>query len=141
MQDTTARKLSGRAILAVEDDYLVAADLACALEDAGALVVGPLPSVQEAIDLLESNASTVDAAVIDINLGGERAYPLADALALRGIPFVFATGYDVSAIPPQYAAAPRCEKPLDKKRLLKLLETSLDKKQWTMASPSSTAAE
>jgi CheY-like chemotaxis protein len=66
--------------------------------------------VDAALDLLD-DTNDLDGAVVDLNLQGEMAYPVADALRERQIPFVFSTGYDQSAIPPRYGDTPRCEKP------------------------------
>lgn len=103
--------LAGRRILIVEDEYLLADDLSEALADGGATVLGPVASVEAAAELIASEAE-IDAAVLDINLRGELIFPIADALEERGVPFVFATGYDRWAIPERFADAPRMEKPL-----------------------------
>ncbi len=104
--------LHDRRILVVEDEYLMAEELREALEDAGAHVLGPAPTVDAALRLLADGAAP-DAAILDVNLGGERSFPVADALAARGVPFVFATGYDAWALPLAYQGAQRCEKPVD----------------------------
>jgi DNA-binding LytR/AlgR family response regulator len=113
--------LEGRRLLIVEDEYIIASDLAHLLEAMGAKIVGPAGSVQDALELVERNAQHLDGAVLDVNLRDERVYPVADALAAHGLPFVFATGYDALAIPDTYAAAPRCEKPVDVAQLVRLL--------------------
>jgi hypothetical protein len=84
-------------------------------------VVGPAGSVPDAISLIEAGEEPLDGAVLDIHLGEERVYPVADALIDRGIPFVFLTGYDALVIPETYAGAPRCEKPVDTALLLRVL--------------------
>lgn len=83
--------LRDRRIHVVEDEYIMAQDLRYELEDAGAEVLGPVPSVTGALTLLAREAPP-DAAILDVNLGGEMVYPLADILRQRGIPFMFATG-------------------------------------------------
>jgi CheY-like chemotaxis protein len=104
----------------VEDDYIVASDLARALEERGAEVIGPAGSIGAALKLItEQNA--LDGAVLDVDLRGQRAYPLADALRVAGVPFVFTTGYDEWIIPNIYAAVPRLEKPVDIRALLRAL--------------------
>lgn len=121
MAKTAANTLSGRHVLVVEDDYMIAVDLARSLEDLGVTVVGPVGSVVDALALVRG-ASALDAAVLDVNLGhGEKVYPVADALRARGVPFVFATGYDHWIIPNAYADAPRFEKPVDTRALLRAL--------------------
>lgn len=102
---------------------MVAADIARALEDDGANVVGPAGSIQEALELIAAE-SRIDGAVLDINLRGQLAYPIADALRARGVPFIFATGYDARIIPEAYADAPRVEKPVNISVIARLLFTS-----------------
>jgi CheY-like chemotaxis protein len=101
----------GRTVLIVEDDYFLADDMARNLEASGARVIGPVADVQGALDLIAC-ADHVDAAVLDLNLHGTMAFGIADALLARQVPFVFATGYDQSAIPDIYHHVPRCEKPV-----------------------------
>lgn len=104
--------LDGLRLLVVEDEFLIAHDLVRELRAAGAQVIGPAPSVDAALELLDA-AGELDGAVIDINLQGETAYPVAEALMERNVPLVFATGYDQSAIPRRYGHVARCEKPVD----------------------------
>ena len=79
-------------------------------------MLGPVPTVAEALELL-SQGPAPNFAVLDVNLQGEKVYPVADALRDQGIPFLFATGYDAQAIPPAYADVPRAEKPLEVREL------------------------
>jgi CheY-like chemotaxis protein len=118
MTDSCSECLKGHRLLVVEDEYLVAADLAASLESLGAEVIGPAASVEEALSFVEKDGVRLDGAVLDINLRNERVYPVADVLTARGIPFVFTTGYDAAAVPTAYAWAPRCEKPVDKTQLV-----------------------
>ncbi len=110
-------RLDGWTILLAEDEYLVALDLVRILQAAGARVVGPAPKVSRALALLEAEA-VIDVAVLDVNLAGETSFPVAEALVRRAVPIVFATGYDISAIMPEFAGMPRCEKPIEAHRLL-----------------------
>jgi CheY-like chemotaxis protein len=116
-----AGELKGRRFLVVEDEYLIAADLAASLQALGVEVAGPAASVAEALRLLEVDHDRLDGAVLDINLRHERVYPVADVLRARGVPFVFTTGYDASVVPSLYMDVPRCEKPVDERRLLQCL--------------------
>jgi ActR/RegA family two-component response regulator len=121
MAEPRADALRGRRLLVVEDEYLIAAALERALEDRGAEVVGPAGSVEGALRLVEAEGDRLDGAVLDINLRDERVYPVADALAARGVPFVFLTGYDAQVIPDTYAGVPRSEKPVSTALLARTL--------------------
>jgi CheY-like chemotaxis protein len=98
-------------VLVVEDEYLIAEDLREQLLSCGAEVLGPVTCVADALALLADGAAPT-LAILDIGLGSDTVYPVADALRTRGIPFVFVTGYDASAIPESYKDVPRTEKPL-----------------------------
>jgi CheY-like chemotaxis protein len=112
--------LAGRRVLLVEDEYFLADELDSALTDAGAKVLGPVASVRAALDLLHHEPAP-DVAMLDVSLSGEMVYPVADALASRGVPFLFATGYDRVALPERYAAMRRLEKPVDVSAVLREL--------------------
>jgi CheY-like chemotaxis protein len=102
--------LRDRRILVVEDEYLIAITLSDQLEGVGSIVVGPVPSVERAIKAIESD-SKIDAAILDINLGGVRAYPIADKLLARNIPFVFTSGYEDDVLRTRYPQVRNCLKP------------------------------
>jgi CheY-like chemotaxis protein len=121
MADETSNGLRNRRLLIVEDDYMIAVELAQSLEALGVEVIGPAASVEDALALVEQEGGRMDGAVLDINLRGRRVYPVAEALTARGVPFVFATGYDAMMIPEDYAGVPRCEKPVDKELLARML--------------------
>jgi CheY-like chemotaxis protein len=82
--------LMGRRILVVEDEMLVLMNIEMALEDLGCSAISAAATVADALHVLSSHQ--FDAALVDVNLGGEKSYPVADALAHRGIPFAFCTG-------------------------------------------------
>ncbi|MER2252499.1 response regulator [Methylorubrum podarium] len=87
---TPKRPLSGRRILVVEDEYLIAIEMERWLQEAGAEVAGPVPDTKRALALIEMEP--LDAAVLDVHLNGEPVYPVADRLTERGVPYLFATG-------------------------------------------------
>ncbi len=101
--------LQGKRVLVVEDEPLVAMAVEDLLVELGCTVIGPAYSLAHALSLIGSNV--FDAALVDINLNGERSYPAASALAARGIPFAFATGYASDRVAPELANAPVIEKP------------------------------
>lgn len=112
--------LRGCRILVVEDEYLLADDLSHALAQAGAEVLGPVPSIDEALSTIAAEAR-IDAAVLDVNLRGDMIFPVADALAERQIPFAFATGYDRWALPERFSETARLEKPFKGYQIAALL--------------------
>ena len=112
--------LANRRFLVVEDEYYIADDIAQALRRLGAEVVGPAADRNGAMAFLHGPAR-IDGAVLDINLQGEMVYPVADELRARRVPFVFATGYAASAIPPGYEDVPLWEKPFDADGLVRAL--------------------
>lgn len=110
--------LAGRRVLVVGDDFFLAADVVRGLEADGAEVIGPVGDIDEALDLID-DAPHLDGAVLDLDVGGEMAFPVADAPIERGVPFVFATGYDRAVIPPRYGAVARCEKPVEVHKIVR----------------------
>jgi len=96
-------------ILIVEDEPLVAMDMENILEDLGVSIVGPAASVSKALALVE--AGGFDGAFLDVNLRGERVDAVADALAAKGLPFVFTTGHGIDGIPAAHRHRPMLSKP------------------------------
>jgi DNA-binding response OmpR family regulator len=111
--------LEGIRVLVVEDQFLVATLIKDMLEAAGCVVLGPIPRVAEALDAVDQG--TYDAAVLDVNLGGDRIDPVADALSRRSVPFAFVTGYGTGALPREFADRPRLCKPFKMAELIGLL--------------------
>ena len=118
---------SGRRVLLVEDEILVAWLLEDTLADLGCAVVGPAASVQQALAMIDAQA--IDAAVLDANLNGQLSYPVADALAPRGVPFVFSTGYNKDRMPDGYRAFPVLQKPYHWSELSDILAKLLTPKE------------
>lgn len=113
-------RLEGRRVLVVEDEFLIAEQIVEALEAAGAVPVGPAPSVAAAMRLAERE--TLDAAVLDMNLQGKPVWPVAAAMRARGVPYIFATGYGEIAPPPDEALrAHFIQKPFERADLLAAL--------------------
>ena len=108
--------LKGLRLLIVEDEALVAMMIHDVVSDAGAEVVGPAANVEMAMSVLGSES--IDGAILDVNLGGQRVDPLADALRARKIPFLFVTGYGKSGIGERFPAAAVISKPFDDADLL-----------------------
>src|SRR6202050_1625126 len=111
--------LSGRRILVVEDEMIAAWTLEQMLAEIGCEVVGPAARVKEALAMIATEA--IDAVLLDINLNGEKSYPVADVLAARGVPFFFSTGYNKDSMPNGYRDFPMLQKPYDATRLAAML--------------------
>ncbi|WP_245430060.1 response regulator [Mesorhizobium sp. WSM3859] len=78
-----------------EDEWLLASDLATFFADMGAIILGPVATVEQA----GRHAKKAEAAILDIDLHGRKVFPVADELMRRNVPFVFFSGYDEIAIP------------------------------------------
>ncbi len=92
------RGIEGARVLLVEDNAMIAGEVAEALGAMGALVVGPVGRLAAAMRLVE--AQPIDVALLDIDLNGTKVWPLAEELASRGVPFCFASGYDAALVVP-----------------------------------------
>lgn len=96
-------------ILVVEDEMLVAMNVEDMLLDLGHEVAGLASRLSGALSLAQE--ASFDAAMLDVNLAGEASFPVADLLAERGIPFLFATGYGLQGIDERYRDRPVLQKP------------------------------
>jgi CheY-like chemotaxis protein len=110
---------TGKHILIVENEYFVADDVRRLLEAAGAVVVGPAPSVDIGLSLIDQ--SHIDAAILDIRLEGETVFPIAERLQDLDIPFVFATAYLDADIPQRYGGYFLTGKPTELEVIAKAL--------------------
>jgi CheY-like chemotaxis protein len=108
--------MAGKRVLVVEDEFLIALDIAGALEQGGLEVSGPFACVRDALSALEREH--VDGALLDANLGGEPVGKVADALLARRVPFAFVSGYGREQLPPQHRGAPLIGKPFTGEDLL-----------------------
>jgi len=102
--------LTGARLLLVEDEAIVAMMIE-AMTDLGCVVVDVAGTLSHGLALAETTAGNLDAAVLDVNLGGEKVYPVAERLMACGVPFVFSTGYGLAGISPDFAGVPALAKP------------------------------
>ena len=117
--------LRGRRILIVEDEMLIAMEIEDLLRRQGCIVLGPAPDARRAMALLDRERP--DAVLLDLNLKGEPATPVAAALSARGLPFVLVTGYGKArSREPALRDAPRVDKPVDPQALVRALAQVLD---------------
>lgn len=107
-------------VLVVEDEYIVASALARGLRVFGAAVVGPAATVANALALIEAD-STLDGALVDINLRGIPAYDVVDALIAKRVPTVLTTGYESSVVPARYRGLVVLQKPFDPRDAMEAL--------------------
>lgn len=119
------RLLKNKRILIVEDEYFIATDLSRLLAAHGAIIVGPVGDLPAGLHL--ADREPLDAALLDVNLGGTFCYPIADRLLSADVPHLFLTGYDGSALPADYRHAPRIAKPFSSHRLIAAMGKLFDK--------------
>jgi two-component SAPR family response regulator len=112
-------------VLVVEDEMLVGMELKSLLERQGCAVIGPASTVSRALALLDHEQ--VDAALLDLNLNGEPATPVAAALTTQGVPFVLVTGYsEAQSSQPELQNATRVDKPVNHQDLVRALAHVLE---------------
>ncbi|WP_425998779.1 PAS domain S-box protein [Caulobacter sp. DWR1-3-2b1] len=111
--------LAGQSVLILEDDFYLAQDAATALREAGAEVIGPFATIEDATEAIKSRRVT--AAMLDVNLGNGPSFEVADAMRGAGAPFVFVTGYDQDTIPAEFAHVVRLEKPIEPRDIVRAI--------------------
>lgn len=116
-------RLKGRSILVVEDETLIALDVARVLEEVGCIVVGPVSTVADAMSRIAGAA--IDAAVLDVNLHAEKSLPIMDALVTANVPFVIVTGYARETLPVRFQSNPYLGKPFGRMDLVLALDSVL----------------
>ncbi len=120
--------LTHKRILVVEDEPLLAMVISDTLLNAGAVVLGPVGTVSEAISMLNSALQNggIDAAVLDVNLHGEMVWPVADALSESHVPYVVQTAYAYADLDKQ-PTTPVLNKPYRPGAILDAVEAITDK--------------
>ena len=112
---TALHSPSGRRVPLVEDEALVAMMIEECLTESGHPVIGPISRAADALQAAKE--IDYDAAILDINLGDGMAYPVADIVAARGVPFVFVTGYEADTIDDRFSHVPILQKPIERQML------------------------
>lgn len=102
--------LTGRRVLVVEDESLVAMLLETILEDMGCTPVGPAANIDDGLKMA-TDGEHLDAALLDVNVAGRQVFPIAEALKARGVPFVFSTGYGEGGLPDAWRGQATIQKP------------------------------
>jgi DNA-binding NtrC family response regulator len=116
--------LKGAKVLVLEDETLVSMMVEDMLMDLGCEIVGPYARLDQALAAVNEGVD-IDLALLDVNLGGERSFPLAEVLAEKGVPFVFTTGYDESGMPDAWRGRPSLRKPFMMNEMANVLRGAL----------------
>jgi CheY-like chemotaxis protein len=116
--------LDGTRVLVVEDDALISLMIEDFLADLGCQVAASCARLEDG--LAKAGNLAFDAAVLDINLGGQLSYPIAELLGARNIPYIFATGYGLAGLPPPFSRVPVLSKPFGLLQLKDGLGRALD---------------
>jgi len=134
-----AKLLAGLRVLVVEDETLVAMLLEDMVADLGGEVVACVSRLGRAMEVIADPASRFDLAILDVNLGGEEAFPAAAALSERSIPFAFSTGYGSVGLPPAWRSRPTLQKPFTHEQVCAVLSEALRPASAVQADSRSTA--
>jgi CheY-like chemotaxis protein len=118
-----ASMAESRRVLLVEDEVLVAMMIQEFLSECGRAVIGPISTAAEA--LATARQGDFDGAILDINLGDGMAYPVAEILAARGVPFVFLTGYEADTVDDRFSEVPILQKPIERQMLQRIFLPSV----------------
>jgi len=114
----------GRRVLVVEDEMMIAMLVEDMLADVGCEVVGPAHNLDTALEMARGGGK-IDAAILDVNLGGQPVFPVADALYERGVPTIFSTGYGESGLRDADKGSPVLQKPFRAAELVAALALAL----------------
>lgn len=117
--------LRGLRMLVVEDEAVIAMLVEDMLSEMGCTEVDIAGTVEQGLRLAGPGEPAIDAAILDVNIDGEKVFPVADALAARGVPFIFATGYGSAGLDPRYENRPVIAKPFRREALEKSLASAL----------------
>jgi CheY-like chemotaxis protein len=115
-----AKDLAGLRVLLVEDEVLACLEVEDLLRGVGCRIVGPAGRLDDALRL--AREAELDGALIDLNLAGEPAYPVIDALIARAVPYVLVTGYDMPSVAAPYRGAPHIGKPFAESAVLSAVQ-------------------
>lgn len=121
---TGSGKLGNLRVLIVEDESLIAMLIEDAVLDLGCRMVTIAATLRDALD--QATSGEFDIAILDVNLNGSPAFPVAELLADKRIPFIFSTGYGASGVPQAFAAVPVLAKPFKEGDVARAIETAME---------------
>ena len=124
---TVDMALTGLRVLVVEDEMLVSLMIEEMLTDYACAIVGPFDNVPAAVEAAMTEA--IDVALLDVNIGGSKVYPVANVLTYRRIPFLFLSGYGESAVPKDRPDWRVCSKPFRQVELMGMLSQQLSRSE------------
>jgi CheY-like chemotaxis protein len=120
-----AAQTSGKSVFLVEDEVMIRMMVADMLEELGYSIAAEAGDINEAVKLAQS--VEFDLAILDVNVNGKVISPVADLLAARNRPFIFATGYGSSGLPAEYRDRPALQKPFQIETLARMIEQTLNR--------------
>ncbi|CAO3425198.1 response regulator [Azospirillum doebereinerae] len=120
---TGGESLDGCRILVVDDEFLVALLVEDVLQALGCEVIGPASRIPNAVSLAQKEP--LDFAILDVNVAGEKIFPVAEILSERRIPFIFLTGYGRPGLDGRFPEAPVLQKPFREADLVSMLRAYL----------------
>jgi CheY-like chemotaxis protein len=118
-------QLRGLRVLIVEDEAMVSMLLEDILGELGCDFAGPAFNLSQAVSMAKSE-TPLDAAILDVNLAGAEIYPVAEVLAGRNVPFVFATGYGADGVAEHWRSRPRLQKPFSIQQVARVLADAVE---------------
>jgi CheY-like chemotaxis protein len=110
ISNAAEQRLLGLQVFVVEDELLVSIMLEDMLADFGCIIAGVAATIDQALSMVKAT-EVIDAAILDVNIGGEMIFPVADLLLERNIPCVFSTGYGPIDLDARYPVCRRLNKP------------------------------
>ena len=119
----TLKAARRRSILLVEDEVMIRMMVADMLEELGYRIAAEAGDIDEAVRLVQ--VTDFDIAILDVNVNGKIITPVAEAVMLRDLPFVFATGYGAQGLPEKFRDRPTIQKPFQIETLARTIETVL----------------
>ncbi|MGA8898831.1 response regulator [Bradyrhizobium sp.] len=119
-----AARKSGGSVFLVEDEVMIRMMVADMLEELGYSVVAEAGEINDALKLAQT--AEFDLAILDVNVNGKVISPVADILAARNRPFIFATGYGSSGLPAEYRNRPALQKPFQIETLARMIDHALN---------------
>jgi CheY-like chemotaxis protein len=120
-----AAQTSGGSVFLVEDEVMIRMMVADMLEELGYSIAAESGEIGDALKLAQS--TEFDLAILDVNVNGKVISPVADLIAARNRPFIFATGYGSSGLPPEYRDRPALQKPFQIETLARVIEQALNR--------------